>query len=97
MWYPAIPLSHFLFLIPHPRFGFHSSFLIPHSRFGFHSSFLIPHSDFMTPSEFIQKWRDHELSERSAAQQHFCDLCELVEHPKPAEADATGVSLPESS
>ena len=44
----------------------------------------------MTPSEFIQKWRDHELTERSAAQQHFCDLCELVGHPKPAEADSTG-------
>ncbi len=41
-------------------------------------------------AQFIQKWRGHELSERSAAQQHFCDLCELVDHPKPAEADSTG-------
>jgi hypothetical protein len=31
-----------------------------------------------------------QISERSAAQQHFLDLCELVGHPKPAEADPTG-------
>ena len=44
----------------------------------------------MTPSRFIQKWRDHSLSESSAAQQHFCDLCALLDHPTPAEADSTG-------
>src|ERR1017187_721221 len=34
-----------------------------------------------------------ELTERSAAQQHFLDLCELVGHPKPATADPAGVSF----
>ncbi|MDQ3586575.1 MAG: class I SAM-dependent DNA methyltransferase [Acidobacteriota bacterium] len=41
-------------------------------------------------AEFIAKWRRVELTERSASQQHFLDLCELFEHPKPAEADASG-------
>ena len=31
-----------------------------------------------------------ELSERSAAQQHFLDLCELFGRPKPAAADPEG-------
>ncbi len=44
----------------------------------------------MTPAEFIAKWRGVTLSERAAAQQHFLDLCELVEHPKPAEVDKDG-------
>jgi len=44
----------------------------------------------MNAAEFINKWKDNELSERSACQQHFLDLCELVEHPKPAEVDKTG-------
>ncbi len=44
----------------------------------------------MTPSEFTAKWRQAELSERSASQQHFLDLCALVEHPAPADVDPTG-------
>lgn len=44
----------------------------------------------MNVAEFIEKWRRAELTERSAAQQHFLDLCELLDHPKPAEADPTG-------
>jgi len=47
----------------------------------------------MTLSEFIAKWRKVELKERSAAQEHFLDLCELVDHPKPAEADPTGINF----
>jgi len=47
----------------------------------------------MTPQEFIAKWRKVELSERSASQQHFLDLCDLVTHPKPAAMDATGESF----
>jgi hypothetical protein len=35
----------------------------------------------MTPQEFIRKWKAVELSERSAAQSHFNDLCGLFEHP----------------
>ncbi|MCA1592615.1 MAG: class I SAM-dependent DNA methyltransferase [Acidobacteria bacterium] len=44
----------------------------------------------MTIDEFIQKWRRVELTERSASQQHFLDLCEVFGHAKPAEADPTG-------
>lgn len=47
----------------------------------------------MTVAEFIGKWRGHELKERSAAQEHFIDLCRLVGHPTPAEADRTGESF----
>src|SRR2546423_1073837 len=47
----------------------------------------------MNVHEFINKWRRVELTERSASQQHFLDLCEVVEHPKPAELDATGESF----
>ena len=44
----------------------------------------------MTPAEFITKWRASELKERSAAQEHFIDLCRLLGEPTPAEADPTG-------
>ena len=33
--------------------------------------------DAMTPGKFIAKWRAAELKERSAAQEHFIDLCRL--------------------
>ena len=44
----------------------------------------------MTPGEFIARWRASELKERSAAQEHFIDLCRLLGEPTPAEADPTG-------
>ena len=44
----------------------------------------------MTAAEFIAKWRSSELKERSAAQEHFIDLCRLLGEPTPAEADPTG-------
>ncbi|MBM4082133.1 MAG: class I SAM-dependent DNA methyltransferase, partial [Planctomycetes bacterium] len=44
----------------------------------------------MTVSEFVAKWQKAALTERAAAQQHFLDLCDLLEHPKPAQADPTG-------
>ena len=44
----------------------------------------------MTPGEFVAKWRASELKERSAAQEHFIDLCRLLGEPTPAEADPTG-------
>jgi len=44
----------------------------------------------MNVSEFIAKWRKAELKERSAAQEHFIDLCRTLDHPTPAEADPTG-------
>ncbi|HQL25324.1 MAG TPA: class I SAM-dependent DNA methyltransferase, partial [candidate division Zixibacteria bacterium] len=47
----------------------------------------------MNPLDFVHKWRAAELTERSAAQQHFLDLCALAGHPAPAEADPTGDSF----
>jgi len=44
----------------------------------------------MTITEFIAKWRRVELTERAASHQHFLDLCEVFDHPKPAEADPAG-------
>lgn len=44
----------------------------------------------MTPETFVAKWTKSELKERSACQEHFLDLCHLVDHPTPAEADPTG-------
>ncbi len=44
----------------------------------------------MTPYEFINKWQASTLTERSASQQHFLDLCELLGEPKPADVDPTG-------
>jgi hypothetical protein len=44
----------------------------------------------MTPQEFIAKWQAVKLSERSACQQHFLDLCELLGQPEPAAADPDG-------
>ena len=46
----------------------------------------------MTPGAFIAKWRASELKERSAAQEHFIDLCRLLGQPTPAEADPMGES-----
>lgn len=47
----------------------------------------------MNAQDFIRKWQHVALSERSACQQHFLDLCELMAHPKPAEVDRTGESF----
>ena len=47
----------------------------------------------MNVAEFIAKWSKVELKERSAAQEHFIDLCRVFEHPTPAEADPTGTSF----
>lgn len=45
----------------------------------------------MTPQEFIAKWqRAKNLSERSACQQHFLDLCRLLNQAPPAEVDPDG-------
>ena len=44
----------------------------------------------MTPTEFIEKWRNSSLNERSASQEHFIDLCRLLGEPTPAEADPSG-------
>ena len=47
----------------------------------------------MDVTEFIMKWRKVELKERSYAHEHFLDLCEAFNHPKPADVDPTGQSF----
>ena len=47
----------------------------------------------MTISEFIAKWRKVDLKERSAAQEHFIDLCNVFDHPTPAASDPTGATF----
>ena len=44
----------------------------------------------MEPFEFIEKWRASQLKESSGAQEHFIDLCRLLDEPTPAEDDPTG-------
>jgi hypothetical protein len=44
----------------------------------------------MTIAEFIAKWRKVDLKERSAAHEHFIDLCSVLGHPTPAAADPLG-------
>ena len=44
----------------------------------------------LTPQEFVDKWRGVTLKERSAAQEHFIDLCRQVGHGTPAELDPQG-------
>ncbi len=44
----------------------------------------------MNIAEFIAKWGKAELKERSAAQEHFLDLCNVFAHPTPAAADPIG-------
>ncbi len=44
----------------------------------------------MTPGQFAAKWSASTLKERSAAQEHFIDLCHVLNEPTPAEADPHG-------
>lgn len=44
----------------------------------------------MFPQDFINKWQLSQLKERSAAQEHFIDLCRLLGESTPAEADPLG-------
>ena len=44
----------------------------------------------MTPHDFIGKWRNNQLKERSAAQAHFIDLCRLLDIVDPVTADPRG-------
>ncbi len=47
----------------------------------------------LTPQAFVDKWRHVELNERAACQEHFIDLCRLLNHPTPVEADPTGANF----
>ena len=55
----------------------------------------------MTPHDFIRKWRDVELKERTASQSHFNDLCALLGVLDPvsalSEAGACLEALPDGS
>lgn len=44
----------------------------------------------MTPHDFLKKWRNVELKERSASQSHFNDLCALLGIVDPVSADPKG-------
>ena len=44
----------------------------------------------MSVLEFINRWKDSELKERSAAQAHFIQLCGILSVEAPAEEDMTG-------
>jgi type II restriction/modification system DNA methylase subunit YeeA len=44
----------------------------------------------ITAKEFITKWSRSTLKERSAAQEHFIDLCRLLNEHTPAQADPHG-------
>jgi type II restriction/modification system DNA methylase subunit YeeA len=44
----------------------------------------------ITPSAFVQKWAASKGSERATAQEHFIDLCRLLNEQTPNEADASG-------
>jgi hypothetical protein len=44
----------------------------------------------MTPHLFIAKWKRSNLSEMSAYQQHFLDLCDVLGEKKPADVDPDG-------
>jgi type II restriction/modification system DNA methylase subunit YeeA len=44
----------------------------------------------MIPQQFISKWKDVELKERSASQTHFNDICDLLGVLTPIAADPKG-------
>ncbi|MER0239698.1 type IIL restriction-modification enzyme MmeI [Fulvimarina sp. MAC8] len=45
----------------------------------------------MTPHDFIKKWQATKRKERAAAQEHFLDLCRLLDEPTPGDVDPTGL------
>lgn len=47
----------------------------------------------LTPQAFVAKWRRSELKESAADREHFIDLCRLIGHDTPAEADSTGATF----
>ena len=47
----------------------------------------------MNVQQFVSKWKQIELSEISVAQSHFIDVCNLIGHPPPTEADPKGINF----
>ncbi len=52
---------------------------------------MVPMAD-LTPQAFVERWERVTLSERSSYQQHFLDLCDMLDEPKPAASDDEGTS-----
>ena len=44
----------------------------------------------ITPQEFVNKWRQSSVKERSGYQEHFIDVCRLIGHATPVEEDPAG-------
>ena len=44
----------------------------------------------LSAQDFVAKWSKAELKERAASQEHFIDICRLIGHPTPVDADPTG-------
>ena len=44
----------------------------------------------LTARQFVAKWSQMRLKEISAYQSHFNDVCALIGHPTPTEADTNG-------
>jgi len=51
---------------------------------------ISPQLQTLSPQDFVSKWSKTSLKEKSGAQEHFIDICRLVGHPTPAEADPDG-------
>ena len=44
----------------------------------------------ITPTQFVRRWSQIQLKESASSQSHFLDLCALVGHKPPLEADPKG-------
>lgn len=44
----------------------------------------------MTPAEFAAKWSGNTQTEKATAQEHFIDLCRMLDVPTPNEGDPSG-------
>ena len=45
----------------------------------------------ITPQDFVHKWDKAQLREKASAQEHFIDLCHLIDHGTPRRARPEGV------
>lgn len=55
-----------------------------------HRPVILSPGALMDPHKFVNKWKAAELKERSAAQEHWIDVCRMIGQPTPAEHDKTG-------
>jgi len=44
----------------------------------------------VNPAQFADEWKGTALTERSAAQSHFSDLCAMLGYRSPTDDDPTG-------